>query len=57
MGTCNGPASPARSERQRPDTTFEDLVSGQPLVRLWCCTETGEAPRGQGATTENTDCI
>jgi hypothetical protein len=27
------------------------------VVKVWCGTETGEAPRGQGATTENTGCI
>ena len=26
----------------------------QPVVKLWRRTETGEAPHGQGATTENT---
>jgi predicted amidohydrolase len=29
----------------------------QPVVEVWRRTETGEAPRGQGATTENTACI
>jgi hypothetical protein len=26
-------------------------------VKVWRRTETGEAPRGQGATTETTGCI
>ena len=26
----------------------------QPVVNVWRCSETGEAPRRQGATTENT---
>jgi hypothetical protein len=26
----------------------------QPVVKVWRRIETGEAPRGQGATTENT---
>ena len=28
----------------------------QSVVQIWRRTETGEAPRGQGATTENTAC-
>jgi hypothetical protein len=27
------------------------------VVEVWRRTEAGEAPRGQGATTENTACI
>jgi len=29
----------------------------QPVVKVWRRTETGEAPRWQGATTENTGSI
>ena len=34
-----------------------DGRSLQRVVRHWRCTETGEASRGQGATTENTGSI
>ena len=30
------------------------MTPEQPVVKVWRRTETGEAPRGQGATTENT---
>ena len=33
---------------------FEAQLRWQPVVKVWRRTETGEAPRGQGATTENT---
>src|SRR6059036_2520118 len=32
----------------------KDSSSQQPVVKVWRRIETGEAPRGQGATTENT---
>ena len=52
-----GKANAAGSEAEpRPVTVsrrFEAQLHCQPVVKVWRCTETGEAPRGQGATTEN----
>jgi hypothetical protein len=39
------------------ETNRAGMKSEQPVVKVWRRTETGEAPRGQGATTENTACI
>jgi hypothetical protein len=35
----------------------ENEKDWQPVVKVWRRTETGEAPRRQGATTENTGSI
>jgi hypothetical protein len=36
---------------------MDAVRASKPVVKVWRGTETGEAPRGQGATTENTGCI
>src|SRR5881409_2067294 len=45
--------------QRRRDLTwrFEAKLRCQPVVKVWRRTETGEAPRGQGATTEKTASI
>src|SRR5712664_2217635 len=40
-----------------PELLGHDYRRDQAVVKVWRRTETGEAPRGQGATTENTGCI
>src|SRR5712691_419644 len=51
--TCHPAVSTERSLTRR----FEAKLRCQPVVKGWPRTETGEAPRGQGATTENTGSI
>jgi len=41
----------------RHNLTQTVAVVQQPVVKVWRRTETGEAPRRQGATTENTGSI
>jgi hypothetical protein len=52
-GTRAGRDADRRAITARP----RELVREQPVVKVWRRTETGEAPRWQGATTENTGSI
>src|SRR2546427_12710860 len=48
------PPSNEDSRRAFFTRRFEAKLRYQPVVNVWRRTETGEAPRRQGATTENT---
>ena len=50
-------AAVARFPHHHGDPFDRLLVAQQPVVKVWRRTETGEAPRRQGATTKNTGSI
>src|SRR5439155_7753950 len=52
---CYGTLAHLRATKTRKNSVSRP--PWQPVVKVWRRTETGEAPRGQGATTENTGCI